>query len=462
MHRIIILVTVLCSATAVWGQALSAQPEHPQTKKFISLKLLDKVNQLAGDSVNRIIQCAPPTTLSLSSLHEQADIAYRAFKKDNRTSNVLTPQAYNGRYVNSFVSVLVASQVNDAFVSSVNNNASRIRDVVNDIANNTATPGDTHTWVGGQVDVFLIGNARVHTATTSCSLLIIFNKALEVVAVPRWMYLRGADPFSSNLLIMGPEHAPTSCTGSGVVFIDHGQTNQRLWLSATTGSNGKRATSPGVVNDTLLNRGNSAIPLPEETLKRMDRLKDGDLGAPPGGDLTRAFASVEAEFARGLEQYNNVGFVILSVAAMLSSTAIASVSLGADWERIAVVAVEATVVYSFLAIVTHACVVFLRAESFLVDIRSTGVGNFTTEDGLIVHMFHQKVTTGVGSRTTTPVLLVVTEVFAAISAAIVTLTVIASFRHLGKRWREQKDIDAEECKRLEEEVYEEGFAEKSQ
>lgn len=124
-----------------------------------------------------------------------------------------------------------------------------------------------------------------------------------------------------------------------------------------------------------------------------------------------------------------MAFLILSVVAILSSTAAASISSASGYEKMAVVIVEAIVVYSFLAIFTHACIALLRENAFLLDVTIQRLGNYTY-NGNLVQVHSETVFTAVGRRIQFPLLLVITEVFAVISAAFVTDTIYRAFEKI--------------------------------
>lgn len=221
---------------------------------------------------------------------------------------------------------------------------------------------------------------------------------------------------------MGAKNAPSYCKGSGLVFAERKELSQISWMFSRSSP-----TTAGNVTHDDLNEGNSILLLKPRERVTLERIHDYDIGLPPSR-VSDIIKGADSEYHRGVEQYDNVAFLILSVAAILSSTAVASVSPGREIDRIMIVLVEASVVYSFLAIVTHAMIVLLRREAYSLDITLDNRLNLTFGDGenIILARLNYSMTT-VGIRTTFPIKLVITEIVSVLSALIVTWTIVVAF-----------------------------------
>ena len=303
--------------------------------------------------------------------------------------------------------------------------------------------------------MFTVGSSTVHAIGMSCNVMLFYDQQGKLRTVPRYSFVRSYPPYQSKIIRMLPTHSTTLCEGDGAIFAEHERASQRLWLSSA-GTKAKTATSAGDIITENLNDGNAVLNPAQEVIEALEKLEDV-VDAAPANSLSRALDEAEKEFNRGLEAYNNVAFLILSVAAVLSSTAVASISIGSDCDRVAIVMVEAAVIYSFLAIVTHACVVFLRDDTFLIDARDVGVGNFTSSAG-IVEVYSETIFLAVGGRTRAPKFLIVTEVFAAIAAVVVSLSVIQSVRWVRRSGR--RELVADDVMRDEEDELFSEYSEK--
>lgn len=340
--------------------------------------------------------------------------------------------------MNNQASIIASSSINEPFVSRVSPEAASIRRFVRDVSNDTARPGDAFQWADGSASVHHIRSSRVHVVQLCCHVIILYDTLHRARSNPRFTYIRALPPFKSVLVRMLPSDGPLHCAGSGRIFSEHGAGSQRLWISGSS-TRGK-ASGIGEVTDDQLSEGNRIVDLSDELREKMDRIYDGDVIGPSGAVLN-ILTEVEEEFTRGLDEYNNVAFLILSVAAILSSAAIATVSPVREWEGLAVVLVEAIVVYSFLGIVSHATVVFNRADTFAVDIRHRSHGNFTY-NGRIVQVFRESVIMTVGEPLKKAVMLLITEGFAVAAAVMVSVTLAASVRQV-RLSKKRRDASAD-------------------
>lgn len=229
-----------------------------------------------------------------------------------------------------------------------------------EVLNNTDIVGDRLSWIGGYAMVFDLRSSRVFGIAQKCRAILFLDADGKPFLAQAVSFIRTAHPFQSVLLGMNFENSPGLCGGSGLVFNEHRNLSQWAWISHREDSASMPAESLGNVRTSELSEGNSPIALTDGERDKLERLEVGSLGFWLSSNLNSGLGDIETEFMRGFDQYNNMSFLILLVAAILSSTAATSVSSGLGTERMSVILVEAIVVYSFLAIVTHACIVLLR------------------------------------------------------------------------------------------------------
>lgn len=378
----------------------------------------------------------PPALLVNTKFREEADIIFRASRNISSATPVLEEQPIGMHYLNKVAQFTTRAQITDAFVSKVQQNATLARSIVRRLSNFSASVGDAFVWVGGEASVFLLGRSKVFTVVQSCSSLRVFDESGEPRDNFHFLFVRSHPPFRSHVLTMRGKHAPVACGGSGLVFDDHTENSQRLWRVASN-SNMRPLESVGVINPGDLNSGNGILALSDEQLQALRRQQDETAGvmSVPGGALSTGLGAVQREYERGLEQYNNMGFLILSVSAILSSTAVASLASGALRERLIIVMVESAVVYSFLAILSHSCLVFTRRNTFVVDSSTVVRGNYTYHGAVVESMMRINFT-AVGQREGLPNLLLVTWGCVLLASFIVTVTGANLFRQIRAKRKE--------------------------
>lgn len=402
---------------------------------FISTSVMSLLKRHDNHSIFRLKKAEAPTLFANSHFREEVEIVHRAVRNISSAVPVLTDSAIGSHYINKLAAYSQRALINGAFVSRVPRNTTLARDVVKQVSNGTASIGDSFAWIGGEASMFTVGRSRVSVVVQSCSSLLMFDKDRKFINAFSFQFVRSAPPFKSVLLSMGPPNSAISCGGNGIIFKDHGQFSQRVWRIAS-GNNENGRDTVGHIRATDLNDGNNLISISDEQLDMLRRHQDETAGVASThrGQLTNGFISVQHEYERGLEQYNNMAFLILSLAAILSSTAIASMAPGKDSDRISIVVVESCVVYSFLAIVAHACVVFTRAETFLVDSKTVIRGNYTYNEAILGSRFELHLS-AIGERMELPRYLLITTVCSFFAALIVTVTAANLARRV---WKQKK------------------------
>ena len=145
----------------------------------------------------------------------------------------------------------------------------------------------------------------------------------------------------------------------------------------------------------------------------------------------------EEAFEQSLVGYNNFGFLLLSITALVSSTIIAVVTKkDASRGEFSIVLVEGLVVTFFLVVLSHALVVFSRENDYVADYevrqRTLGYYKEDSEYNIEVQGFFRRREAIVGKRYGVPIILVAAEVFAVISLLIVVWNIARLLR--SRKW----------------------------
>lgn len=414
----------------------AADPSKSRTS-FLSLHHIQQLGSLANASRLKLKQ-VPGTFIRNKNFPEQADTYFQGWRRLNKSRVVLKSEKLFGLYMNSISTVQVMTELNDPFVSRVSPIASTLRKIIDSAANGTIQPGDIFSWVGGLISAFTLGQSKVYVWTTSCNRIELRNEDGTVANRSTFEFVRNNEPFKRFLLSMGSANSPILCGGSGIIFDGHGDKSQPFWLIGTSASRRKKTETVGTLSRQELSSGNEVVPLTEHQIAHLERLSDQSFGVYSAGTNT-VLGEAQERASRGYEQYNNIAFLILSVAAILSSAAVAGISPGPGFKRNMIVAVEASVVYCFLGIVSHACVVLTRPNTFLTEMTLTTNGNFTYE-GSVVRTYSESFVIAAGERMLIPTFLVITEVVAVLAAGAVTITLVYNIRQARRR-RKKPQID---------------------
>ena len=142
------------------------------------------------------------------------------------------------------------------------------------------------------------------------------------------------------------------------------------------------------------------------------------------GERRTLWLQAEEAFEQSLAAYDNFGFLLLSITALVSSTIIAIVTVKkASRGEFAVVVVKGFVVLLFLIVVTHALAVYSRGDDFVVDyeVRQRMLGYYYDDPDYKIQVwgFFQFREALVGKRRKVPGMLVDAEVCAIIACIVV-------------------------------------------
>lgn len=425
------LLSLLCVSLLTESALLTKEPTQQLSHSFISLQHLRDLATLSNDSHKRNTKPEEEfVNKNLLSWHptfrDQVDIFFRGYMGMKNSTNVLLPQKYNGYRRESVMSSKYSYKLNHPFISRVPQDASRVPEIIRDITNNTAKSGDLYQWLGGLATIFDTDTSRVFLISQKCRGITIKDRTGRILHNPHFHFIRAPSPFQCYLHSMDGKNIPPICGGSGELLLGHADHSQPLRLLATRSAKKTQEFFEDEVSNG--NDGVSLVSLTEEQMDEYVRLDDES-----SSHHRSRLQDIQEEFMHGVEEYDNMSFLTLSIAAILSSAAVAGVSLGPGRERIAVVTIEAFVVYSFLIIVSHAYLVFMRKPTHLVDVIYESRGNFTY-NGMVIEAYSDTVVTAVGERIFTPKLLRTTEIFAIVAAVAVTWVLVLNFREV-KRMR---------------------------
>lgn len=438
-----------CARSQNKGEVMQAwAPPYPLkvTESFISRDMLARAADLQNISMTVVDNEQPPFVSEINGGEETVKIVFAAMHANNsefsESKEELHPPWWWGNFNrNKRRYLAVSKRLNEPFVDSVPSTVFRLADFIDNVSNDSFYYNDTEFksailfFPGGHMSVHNLAFSRDHSLFQGCRTIKWYKNQTLQTSVPHFELFRQFPPYESVLVAMDRKNAPSFCGGSGMVFADHSEMGQRIW------GNAGPPTTVGTVTNDDLNDGNTVVKLRAQDRFNLEKIYDSDFGIQPSR-ITDIIKDADAEYHRGVEQYDNVAFLILSIAAILSSTAVASVSPGRELDRILIVLVEASVVYSFLAIVTRAMMVLLRREAYSLDITMINDMNLTfgnAENIIIAHLnFSMAI---VGMRTTFPTKLVVTELVSVVAAVIVTWTIVVAFASI-KFLKKPKDVES--------------------
>ena len=313
-----------------------------------------------------------------------------------------------------------------------------------------------YEWVGGRVRDIQPGYKRneknkLIVLSSRCNTMKIKypDQKEEKIA---WEFF-STDKHDLLLSIFPPEHAAPLCLGDSLFFKDH----QRLSLTfnrpyymynklykhmGTEDLNpGSSVFVPRVVHITP-----SSLYFHE--IKELIKLYNEDSKFHSSMKLA---VDAEREFKQSLLAYNNFGFLLLSVATLASSTIIAIVTMkGARTREMAVVAVEAIVIFLFFIVISYILFVFLKYDDYSVE-QSIFQGTEHKYGSILIQAEHRRCDVLVGKNSQLPTLLIVTEVFAVFAAMVVLGNLVRLLWKRSKRVSldDEKDTaDSKFCFRL--------------
>lgn len=430
---------------------LGKQHEVEPTASYLFASEFKRFSEEVRDSLERLNDCAAQEFRYNPTFNLQSETIFKAMLNLDDTEDRLVPQAINDTYQNNRERFFIQDSITNPFLEKVPSNALILKNIVNEVSNGTAQRGDIFEWVGGKAIVFESSNSLVYAIANTCYKYKVRSANGSIVLDDMVAFVRQRPPAQSLLFRITPSSGPVLCGGSGLVFREHGDLSQRVWFNHLTSD---RREIVGPISPADLGQS-SLVSLSDEQLKELNRLDDGDAGVSGFGNILTRFDDTGEEYELTLKSYNNVGFLILSVAAVLASTAVALLTPSdAKWDEGVVIAVEGVVVYCFLAILSHICVVYLRQETFLIDSQDVIYSRYTYND-LILEAESRILFTAVGERTQFPVQLILAEIFVVIAAVVVTTTIIRlavnvrnkKIREHGERRTGEEDSDFEDSRK---------------
>lgn len=378
------------------------------------MEQLQKLAKLSNESRNR--NDLPPVPFIKRNFvswnpvfRDNVDVVFRGVKHLNSSWNVLIPQKLQGYRKESLISTKYTYLLNEPFISEVPAYASEIPSVIREITNDTAKPDVIFEWVGGIATSYDTETSKVYFLLQKCNWLTMRDQSGNNRTV-HYYFTRATPPQQSFLHIMEGINKPVFCGGSGRTL--QGNTNHSQPLRKKTLHGKFKDEDPKWFSSVMeaVNDGVSVLSLTPDQMDELEKLDDENASYHE-----KKLREIDGEYQHAIEEYDNISFLVLSVAAILSSASVACISLRPRGDRVVVVIVEACVVYSFLIIVSHTFKVFMREQTYIVDVILRSEGNFTY-DGLVVRTCSEKVITAVGERKSVPFFLVLTEFFAIVAS----------------------------------------------
>ena len=379
----------------------------------------------------------------------EVDLIFRLRLGIKSNRSVLKDELLEGHIKNQQLTRVQRRTVKQPFVDSLPSSASSVRKFVDDVTNGTSRPLNAYTWPGGSSKDFLLTKSRAHSFDTLCSEMQITyaNGTTEHIS---WFYLSHKF-FGKNAItiyIYPAEHASPLCgfgknNGDSLFLKEHGDLSQRLvrdtsdlmainkygWIRLEDINTGKIRPSEHLIVSTDAVETN--------IFGEVRKIRDNYYGLQKILELRSLWLKTEEEFENALTEFNNFGFLILSITALVSSTIVVVVTAKkANAGELAVVIVEFIVLILFLYVLTHALVVFSRGDDFIVDYEVSQETNHTYGD-INVRGSFQRRDVLVGKRQGLAVMLVIAEICAIVAFIIVFANVIRLFRI---RWRPKKVI----------------------
>ena len=414
---------------------------------FISREALKEFNVQVNNSWERL-GGVDHTHANDDQFPNDVDVIFRIHRGIHSNKSVLNTGILGGFRVDRKIKTIRKITVNQPFVESIPSSASSIRKFVDDITNGTSQPKDRYMWDGGYISDFNLTKSRVKRIHAECNELQITYYDKETFEPLRtenitWVIHRpDTDWYSYYVYIYPAEHGSPLCGdmdkggGDGLFLKEHGALSQRLTRITSdhlpltqqgrifpedlnSGNPGNIAPKLHYVNSTLATTGYISIYYFD-----IQSAVSNYYGDQRKGQFRTLWLQAEDAFEQQLAAYNNVGFLLLSITALVSSTIIAIVtSRKASRGEYAVVVVEGLVVVLFLYVLSHALVVYSRENDFVVDygIEQNTVGYYEDDEDYDVEVrgYFQVREAIAGKRHNVPGLLVAAEVCAIIASLIV-------------------------------------------
>ena len=310
----------------------------------------------------------------------EVDVVFRIHMGIKSNEPVLKDVIFNKNLRNGKLITVQMITVNQPFVDSVPPTASAVRKFADDITNRTSRPGDVYWWVGGQIMDFNLTKSRVRQVSGECSEFEIHHPdgSIERIA---WFFLV-SDTDKYTVYIFPSEHGSPLCglvedrtRGDSLFLKDHGDLSQRLIRSS---SDHLSPNYPGTIHEIQMNSGKSSPSKHyvndtknshnEVYFRDVQRAWSDYYGTQKWTEQRSLWLKAESEFESALAAYDNFGFLLLSITALVSSTIVAVVTVKkATIGELAVVFVELIVIILFLYVLSHALVVFSRGDDYVVD-----------------------------------------------------------------------------------------------
>ena len=374
----------------------------------------------------------------------EVDTVFRIHMGITSSKRVLSNFSEDGINLLSYYSTEL--QVNQPFVQILRKSSISIQAFVEKLRNETSGPRNTdesnvsYEWVGGQVRDLRINNGLVFELSSNCREMTITYPDGRTEGIA-WKKFTNSNYIQSNgsfsLIIYPSEHSSPLCGGDSLFFKDHPSMSQRL-IRTVHGPGLPYITFYGHIGNKDLNAGRIAprivhVTNDSDLYKNIESPMDLDKMKFKLRSTRNVRIRAEKEFEHSLADYNNFGFLLLSIATLASSTIIAVVTMrGAGLREMAIVAVEAVVVLLFLTMISYILVEFLDSDDYVLD-RKIHQKTIHRYKEIEVKASYRRRDILVGKNFQSPTLLIITEVCAVIATVIILVNLVRLF---SKRPRE--------------------------
>ena len=410
------------------------------TTEFITRKDLQEFQKQIDNSWERMGGTDHSTFHDLEFPNE-LDIVFRIHLGIESNESVLSYGLFDGAIENQELTTIQSIYVNEPFEDALPPNTSSVRKFIDDVTNGTSRPGDMYRWIGGEIWDFNLTKSRVKRLAADCSEATIEYPDGKIENISWFFFI--SQTYNYYVYIFPSEHGSPLCgtssgandtTGDSLFLKDHGGLSQRL---VRFGSDHLATNLPGPINVEDMNTGNvppnlyfvnSTTDRTSVYFRDIQRAASDFYGTQKWTEQRTLWLKAEAEYESALAAYDNFGFLLLSITALVSSTIVAIVTVRrATIGELAVVVVELIVIILFLYVLSHALVVFSRPDDFVVDyeVRQRTFHTFPTSNGNIrVTGFFRKRQALVGKRHVVGGMLVAAEGCAIVAFIIVFANVI--------------------------------------
>ena len=437
------------------GGSDTAGQTRAETRNYITRKELEEFERQMNNSWDRLVEDGVDMLLDNDfKFPMEADVIFRLYYGIATNKSVLEDGIFVGTRESTLLGVgdgdtpprdienqrltlYRKTKVKQPFLSHLPSSTASIREFVSAVTNRTSSMGDSYHWVDSQIGDFNYTKSRIRNIETHCRRLSIHRHNSKRVEDISWVISRsGSNNFS--VYIFPAEHGSPICAGDSLFLKDHGELSQRLarissdhWTTTTTGTISNEDMNTGNVRPKHFIISNSS-----ESVYFFDILKAWSYyyGTQKWPDRRTNYVKAQNDAEQALVAYDNFGFLLLSITALVSSAIIAVVTLRkAPRGQLLIVLVQGIVVALFLYVLTHVLFVFLRGDDFVVDFEVQQRTVHFYQD-FVVHGFFRRREAAVGKSLRIPTVLITAEVCTIITNIIVFGNIFRLF------WRRKKKV----------------------